>query len=297
LLKYLILALAIFFAGESLAQPVKRIEKKPRVPGIEDPKVDSNYYVIPPADSARMYDSIYRLRAEEVRKREKKELDREWYSEMLKINIGSNAYGKFRAPDLNEYFAEITGRETPSDDRANLSTIDRILYLGGIAQLSEEYAIYAEYSYLARWYNTLVENSQKANVTNGEHTLDYTAHTFVAGPQVTLYQGSFMRVRAYGGLGGSVIFVTEREDISKSERTGNTTGFAVNFGIPIDFRVKRWLTFSLDFYTRSIMAGKPTFTSDATLASPFGGRTEATSIDPAVNSATFGLAFSLLFTL
>jgi hypothetical protein len=295
-LKYLILVLSLFFAGELLAQPVKGVEKKPRIPGIEDPKVDSNYYTIPPADSARMYDSIYRLRAEEVRKREKKELEREWNSETIKINIGANGYGKFRAPDLNEYFAEVTGRENPSDDRANLSTIDRIIYLGGIAQLSRDYAIYAEYSYLARWYNTLVENSQNTEVANGEHTLDYTAHTFVAGPQVTLYQSNFFRLRAYGGIGGAVIFITEREDLSKSERTGNGTGFAVNFGIPLDFRIMDWLTFNFDFYGRSIMSGKPSFTSEGTLATPFAARKQATTLDPKLNSATFGLAFGLLFT-
>lgn len=297
-MRSLVVLVVLLIAGNAMAQfpTMPRIEKK-HIPGIEDPKVDSVYYTIPPSDSARMYDSIYRARVEEVRRREQKNYNKEWGEHTININALVNTYGRFKAPDIGQFFSEVTGRPDPAGDRNSFSTIDRGFSLAGVDLLTPELGIYAEYSYFARWFNTLVD-SALPSVAAGEHDLDYTVHSLVVGPEIIIYNTHILRIRANGGIGGAYVLLHEREDASGQERRGSTLGLAVNFDAALDFRVKEWVSFAFDFYTRSIQAGTFDLSGGAgTFASPFGSRSQNSSLDPKGNAVMFGLSLGLIFHL
>jgi len=166
------------------------------------------------ADSLRVLDSAYRAR--------KAVLD-QWIHEQrraappqedfLSLYGEYGGYLQILPRDINQLFSERTLRPDPTTDRNTYGTVDRAIILGGAAQLSQTWGIFAEYDYTAKFLNTLVDSMSPGpqSLSGIEEALDLNEHAFVVGGMFVLYSSRFYRLRASGGIGAVIALTSETE--------------------------------------------------------------------------------------
>lgn len=251
---------------------------KPPPKALIDSLPDSNFHVRAHPDSARMLDSIYAVRRREIEAR----LARTGYvpqQDFMSVRIGAAAFGRIKAPDLQEYFAERSGRPDPKADREDWAGLDRYLALAGEAMIGSSWGIYLEYSYAARYFNTLVAGSVDPTVIpNGEKLMDLSTHTFVTGPFIIPLETKFFRTKLYAGIGPAFTGVEEQEGTTFT-RSSSATGYALSFEAEFDFRIIDQLSFGIGLLTRQQQTGRLT-SSDKSLSERFGQGTLTTKTEP-----------------
>jgi hypothetical protein len=265
---------------------VPRIPIQPK-PVIIEQHVDSGYYAIPPADSARMFDSIYKLRKTQFEERERLAAAQSVQDAFFTLSATISAFNEMKALDLNQYFAERALRPDPASDRTTLSSLDRYITIGGQFHLSNTIAAAVEYDFIGRYFNTTVDSLPG---TPDEH-LDMTYHLLLVGPQITFFTSHLFRLKATGGIGPAFVLAGETENGPvTSSRSSSATGIAISFDLAADLRVVDWASFTVDLFSRSISTGALTTTGNHDLSQPFGSHTAAFDISPNANTTIFGLA-------
>lgn len=263
-----------------------------RVPlPVPDTLRDSTKYIVPNADSARVFDSLYTVRRKEILERMGKNsfIARE---DFLSIMVGGSAFGRMRAKDLQRYFAIQSGRSDPEDDASNFSGVDRYFFFGGEAQFTSTWGVFTKYLYTSRYYNTLIKDSKDPMYPNGDVFLDLVSHTVLAGPVIIPFDTKFVRSKLLAGIGPAFVSVTEEQRAAGATREGSAVGFALGFEAEFDFRVVEQLSFGLSLYTLQVSAGKVTRNGNS-LAAPFGTRTTTLDFDPSGAFIAGGLAMAI----
>ncbi len=256
---------------------------------------DSSVYR-PPTDSLRVLDSAYRAR---------KALLDQWIhtqrkaahpqEDFLSIYANYGAYLQILPRDINQFFSERCLRPKPLDDRENYGTVDRAIILGGAAQLSRSWGIFAEYDLTAKFANTVID-SNALGLLNAEESLDLIEHAFVVGGMFVLYSSEFYRLRANGGV-GAVIALTSETETGGFSRSASATGYQFNFDLLNDFRIVESMSFTIDILARTVTTGLLKTSDSKTLETPFGKRTTPLSIAPSASNNLFGFAAGLVFYL
>ncbi len=290
----IVLLAALGIVHDASAQGgIPRIPKK-NVPAIQDPRVDSTYYVIPPADSARMYDSIMKLRREEVKAREKIWASNAPQDGLLTLSISTSFLNRWRAPEISQYFAERANRADPIADRDEYTPLDRYLTFGAQFHLTPSWGLFFEYDLMTRYYNTEIDRDSIKGVPAGEQQLDLTMHTFLFGPEISLYRSHLLRLRVNGGIGAAYVRTYDYEAASNKSRSGSAVWLAASFDIAGDLRVLNWASFTLDLFSRSIST-PPVKSGDQDLSTGFGWHTQPFTIAPRASGVVFGFAIGGVF--
>jgi hypothetical protein len=264
---------------------VPRIPIQPK-PVIVERHVDSGYYAIPPADSARMFDSIYKLRKAQFEERERLAATQSVQDAFFTLSATISAFNEMRAPDLNQYFAERALRPSPASDRSSLSSLDRYITLAGQFHMTSALAVNIEYDFIGRYFNTTVDSLPGFP---DEH-LDMTYHLLMVGPQVTFFTSHLIKLKATGGIGPALVLAGEAELPTTAARSSSATGIAISFDLAVDLRVVDWASFTVDLFSRSISTGALTTTGNHDLSQPFGYHTATFDISPNASATIFGLA-------
>jgi len=271
---------------------VPRIPLKPK-PVISNNTIDSGYTALPPADSARMYDSIMVLRRKQIEESSQNLALHPIQDAFVTVSLTVGAVNWFKAPDLNQYFAERSGRANPQDDRSQLNTVDRFITLGAQFHLTRDLGVFVEYDFMGRYFNTVVSQdtvlTYPGSVEHEEH-LDVTYHTLLTGPEVTLFRSRLLRVKASGGIGAAFVLATESETASGAARSSTATGIAVSFDVATDFHVVDWASFTIDLFSRTISTTKLTTSGSQDLSTGFGFHTTTFQNAPRASSSIFGFA-------
>jgi hypothetical protein len=278
---------------------VPRIPILPK-PTVKNNVVDSGYTAIPPADSARMYDSIMVLRRQQIEASSENLALHPIQDAFITVSASVGAVNWFKAPDLNQYFAERANRPDPQSDRSNLNTVDRFLTLGAQFHLTKDIGVFVEYDFTGRYFGTVVAqdtlNTGPASQEHEEH-FDATYHTLLTGPEVTLYRSHLLRVKASGGIGAAFVIGTESETGSGVSRGSNATGLAVSFDLATDFHVLDWASFTIDLFSRTISTGKLKTSGSQDLSSGFGFHQAPFLNAPNASSSVFGFSIGAIVYL
>ena len=254
---------------------------------------DTSRYALP-ADSLRVLDSAYRAR---------KALLDQWIhtqrkaarpqEDFMSIYANYGAYLQILPRDLNQYFSERSLRPSPMTDRDNYGTVDRAIMLGGSAQLSQSWGIFAEYNLIAKFSNTVID-SNFPGLFNAEEALDLIEHSFVVGGMFVVYSSEFYRLRADGGIGAMIALSSETETGGFS-RSASATGYQFNFDILNDFRIMESASFTIDLLARTVTTGTLKTSDGKTLDTPFGKRITPLTIAPTASNNLFGFAAGLVY--
>jgi hypothetical protein len=257
---------------------------------------DSSRYALP-ADSLHVLDSAYRAR--------KAVLDK-WIHEQrqaahpqedfLSVYAEYGGYIQILPRDINQLFSERTLRPSPLSDRNNYGTVDRAIILGGAAQLTPTWGIYAEYDYTAKFLNTLVDSTSPnpPSLLGIEEALDMNEHAFVVGGTFVFYSSRFYRLRASGGI-GAVIALTSETEAGGAARSASATGFQFNSDLLNDFRIVDNASFTIDFLFRSISTGTLKTSGGQTLDAPFGRRTNKLTVASTASNLVYGFAAGFVY--
>jgi hypothetical protein len=264
-----------------------QIQPKPVVP---NNTIDSGYTAIPPADSARMYDSIMVLRKKQIEASSKYASAHPVQDAFFTISASVSAFNRFKAPDLNQFFSERANRANPASDRDGLSGMDRFVTLGAQFHLTSDLAVFVEYDFMARYFNTVVENDSITHWPNGEEHLDVTYHTLLTGPEITLYRSHILRVKADGGIGAVFAIASETESATSASRSSSATGIAVSFDLATDIHAVDWASFTIDLFARTLSTGALKTSGGQDLSNGFGFHSNAFQIAPHASGVVFGLA-------
>ena len=254
---------------------------------------DSLQSTIPNPDSARIIDSIYAVRRAEANARLAKQRYVK-HEDFLSIKLGSTAFSRMRAGDLQRYFAERVGRPDLDEEETHLSGLDRLLWLALEAQFSTSWGIFAEYSYTGRWYGTTVDTSADlSRIPLGQAKLELNSHAFVVGPFIIPFETNFVRTKLFAGVGPSFSSVYEYEQAANVERDGTASGLAIVFEAEFDFRIIEQLSFGLSLFTRQQMTGTIAAERGGDFSAPFGTRHWTTSTVPDASYINGGMGISL----
>ncbi len=279
LIVLVVAVLALCYSSRSLAQEISH---------------DSSQYRLP-ADSSRIFDSAYRARKAQLDMWIKAQRSAAHPQEdFISLYVGYGGYLQILPRDINQFFSERSFRADPTSDRNNYGTIDRAIIIGGQAQLSRSWGIYAEYDYSVKYANTQID-IDTLGLLNAFEELDLIEHAFVVGGMYMIYSGEFYRLRLNGGIGGVIALTTETESKSNASRSASATGYQVNFDILNDFRVSQNVSFTIDLLTRSITTGELKTSDGQTLDAPFGARKTPLSLKPNASNVVYGLAAGLVF--
>jgi hypothetical protein len=285
LVTFVLLALC----SASYAQPGNDFEI--RVPPRPLDSVDKT---LPHQDSARIFDSIFAVRRAEANAR----MSQQRYvkhEDFLSLKIGSTAFSRIRAGELQRYFAERFDRKDLDAEESNLTGLDRLVWGAIEAQFSTSWGIFAEYSYTARWYGTDVTTLDSTDVTRvplGHGALELTSQAFVVGPFIIPFETPFVRSKLFAGIGPSTTHVIET-DQSQVEREGNASGLALTFEAEFDFRMTQHFSFGLSLFTRQQSTSTIAVKGGGDLSDPFGTRAWKTTTKPNANFINGGLGISL----
>jgi len=268
---------------------VPRIPIQPR-PVVRNNVIDSGYTAIPPADSIRMYDSIMALRKRQIEEASRFIVAHPIQDAFVTLTASVSAFNRVKAGDLNQYFAERSARPDPPSDRDGLSGLDRFITFGAQFHLTNDLAVGVEYDFMARYFNTVIENDSITHWPNGEEHLDITYHTLMTGPEVTLYRSRLLRVKMDGGIGAVIALATEEETATNAARSSSATGLAISFDLATDIHAVDWASFTIDLFARTIGTGKLKTSDGQDLSTGFGHHSAPFAIAPNANATAFGLA-------
>lgn len=290
----LIACILLDWQQPTYAQPreVPPIEIKPSVPPIVDSVHEEDYYVRANSDSARIFDSIYAVRRAEIMARMKNNpyTPQETF---LSARLMSTAFGRYRAKELQRYFAERVGRTDLDDESGAFTGLDRMISLLGEARLTSSLGVFAQYSYTGKYYQTNVLTSpDSTRVPKGMAELDVVSHDFTVGPTAIPFSTSFVQLKLYAGLGPALLNIREFEQASGVERTATAGGLAIAFEVEFDFQVVDEVSFGLTLFTKQVTSGELEV-NNAGLSSPFGSRTWTTETNPDGSFATAGLGIAV----
>jgi len=288
-------AISIFaIASPTLSSAQEAVPRIPlqKKPVVQNNVIDSGYTAIPPADSARMYDSIMVLRRKQIEESSHVLASHPVQDAFFTISASVSAVNWFKAPDLNQYFSERSYRPAPKDDRTNINGLDRYITLGGQFHLTNDIAVFVEYDFLARYFNTVVSQDTLNGVTYGEREehLDATYHTLLTGPEVTILRTHILRIKAMGGIGAAFVLGSDEETVPNVARSSSATGLAISFDLATDLHVVDWASFTIDLFSRTISTGALKTSGGSDLSSGFGTHTQTFMNAPHASGSVFGLA-------
>lgn len=262
---------------------------KPK-PVVLNNSIDTSYTAIPPADSARMYDSIMVLRKQQIEAYSKLAASHPVQDAFITISASVSNFNRFKAPDLNQYFSERSDRPDPVADRVTMSGLDRFLTLGAQFHLTSDIAVMVEYDFMSRYFNSVVEFDTVRHWPNGEEHLDMTYHTLLTGAEITLYRSHLLRLKADGGFGAVFAMASDLESATGASRSSHAAGLAISFDIAADFHAVDWASFTLDLFARTVSTGTLKTSGDQDLSHGFGFHSGSYQIAPHASGTAFGLA-------
>ncbi len=263
----------------------------------ENPGKDTTGYYYPSQDSVSALDSAYHARKAELEEWvHSEEVHGRPQSDFLSVYAGYGGYLRILPRDLNQFFSERVLRPDPLSDRTQFATVDRAIVLSGQMLLGENWGIYLEYDFLAKWVNTIVDSSIPGpqNLSGAEEELDLTEHSLIVGGTYVIINGPWYRLRASGGMGG-VFALTNETESGGYARAASATGYQVNFDLENDFRVSKAVSFTIDVLTRSVTTGELKTSAGQTLDAPFGKRTVPLTLKPTASNLVYGAAAGLVY--